>query len=107
MGVDSLAESGNGRTFWRGVFRFLNAPVWLPWNRIAGRVVPEPEFMSTFRFLFSLPAFLIYYAALGWLLAYLTNASWAMAGVVLLFLHNLAYVKLQRMKKAFGEKALP
>lgn len=78
---------------WDFVFRLLNAPVWLPWRWIAINKVPEPEFMSTFRFLFFLLAFPLYYFLLWGIVALSWSPLWATGLVLALFLHNLAYVK--------------
>jgi 1-acyl-sn-glycerol-3-phosphate acyltransferase len=78
---------------WDFVFRLLNAPVWLPWRWIAATKVPEPEFMSTFRFLFFLLTFPLYYFLLWLIITLLWSPLWAAAAVLALFLHNLAYVK--------------
>ena len=80
---------------WDFIFRLLNAPVWLPWNRIAANKVPEPEFTSTFRFLFFLLAFPLYYLLLWLVLIFLWSPLWAAVAVLALFLLNLAYVKLR------------
>lgn len=86
-------SKGVASSFWDGVFRLLNAPVWLPWRWIAATKVPEPEFMSTFRFLFFLLAFPLYYFLLWLTITLLWSPLWAAAVVGALFLHNLAYVK--------------
>ena len=80
---------------WDFVFRLLNAPVWLPWRRIAANKVPEPEFMSTFRFLFFLLAFPLYYLLLWLVLTLLWSPLGATVAVLGLLLHNLAYVKFR------------
>lgn len=80
---------------WDFVFRLLNAPVWLPWRWIAANKVPEPEFMSTFRFLFFLLAFPLYYLLLWLSLAFLWSPLGGLVVVLALFLHNLAYVKFR------------
>ena len=91
-----VPKQGNGPAsrLWDLVFRILNAPVLIPWRWIAANKVPEPEFTSTFRFLFCLLAFPLYYALL-WLLvaAFLDSPVGATALVLAIFLHNLAYVK--------------
>lgn len=80
---------------WDLAFRMVNAPVWLPWRWIAKNKVPEPEFTSTFRFLYCLVAFPLYYVSLGILLSLLLSISKALIVLLLLFLHNLLYVKLR------------
>jgi hypothetical protein len=83
------------RNFWDLAFRLLNAPVWLPWRWISINKVPEPEFTSTFRFLYCLLAFPVYYLILGILLSLFIPVSGALGILMLLFLHNLAYVKFR------------
>jgi 1-acyl-sn-glycerol-3-phosphate acyltransferase len=80
---------------WDFLFRGINAPVWLPWRWIFAKKVPEPEFTSTFRFLYCLLAFPIYYLILGLFLAVFIPWSEAIGIVLLVFLHNLAYVKFR------------
>jgi len=78
---------------WDVVFRLLNAPVWFPWRWIAANKVPEPEFMSTFRFLFFLLAFPLYYLLIWLAIALTWSPLYALGVVLALFMHNLAYVK--------------
>ena len=80
---------------WDFLLRGINAPVWLPWRWILAKKVPEPEFTSTFRFVYCLMAFPIYYLLLGLILLVFLPLSGALGGVLLLFLHNLAYVKFR------------
>jgi 1-acyl-sn-glycerol-3-phosphate acyltransferase len=80
---------------WDGFFRLLNAPVWVPWVWIREKRVPEPEFTSTFRFLFFLLAFPLYYLLLGLVLAFVLSVGWGVGAVAGLLLHNLVYVKLR------------
>lgn len=84
---------------WDALFRLLNAPVLLPWRWIEDNLVSEPEFTSTFRFPYSLLAFPLYYLVLGWALAFLMPPEWALSVVVILWLHNLAYVKWRGRKR--------
>jgi 1-acyl-sn-glycerol-3-phosphate acyltransferase len=94
--VPSLRKrAGMACRSWEMVFRLLNAPVWLPWCRIVAKMVPEPEFMSTFRFLFFLLAFPLYYLLLWLVLILLWAPAGATVTVLGLFLHNLAYVKFR------------
>lgn len=74
-------------------FRILNAPVLLPWKWIASNKVWEPEFLSTFRFGYAFLAFPLYFAIIGIGLSFLAGPGYALAGVFLLFLLNLLYVK--------------
>jgi 1-acyl-sn-glycerol-3-phosphate acyltransferase len=80
---------------WDALFRVLNGPVWLPWRWISKNRVPEPEFTSTFRFLYCLIAFPLFYLLCGALFSLFMPWELAVGLVLLLFLHNLAYVKLR------------
>ena len=87
--------SPNKRTSLRAsVFTILNFPLLWPWRTFVSKKVPEPEFRSTYRFLYAFMAFPLYYLLLlltmGTLLGYLT----ALGIVMGLFLFNLVYVKL-------------
>jgi hypothetical protein len=55
--------------------------------------VPEPEFMSTYRFLFALMAYPIYYLLIVLLLGSLLGYIVALAIATGVFLFNLIYVK--------------
>ena len=80
---------------WDFLFRVLNLPAWLPWRWIAANKVWEPEFLSTFRFLYALlafPAYLGLLAAIFALTGVPPEAYWALPG---LFLFNLLYVKFR------------
>ena len=88
-------RSNPGLRSWDVVFRILNFPVLWPWGWIARNKIWEPEFISTFRFCFSLLAFPLYL-----LILFLGIGAWfgwmeggCIAGGV--FLHNLAYVKFR------------
>ncbi|MDC6355276.1 MULTISPECIES: lysophospholipid acyltransferase family protein [unclassified Robiginitalea] len=80
---------------WDFLFRALNLPAWLLWRWIAANKVWEPEFMSTFRYLFALLAFPLYLGLLAATFA-LTGAPpqayWCLPG---LFLFNVLYVKFR------------
>ncbi|MGB5403007.1 1-acyl-sn-glycerol-3-phosphate acyltransferase [Robiginitalea sp.] len=80
---------------WDVLFRVINAPAWLPWRYIVSKKVPEPEFASTFRFLYCLLAFPVFYLLLTGLLLFFLPPGAVLSIVVLLFLHNLAYVKFR------------
>ncbi len=80
---------------WDWEFRLINAPVWLPWRWISKNRVPEPEFMSTFRFLYCLIVFPLYFLLAGVLLSLFTSVLTAITALSLLFLHNFIYVKLR------------
>ncbi len=89
----SPRRNGVASRWWDGAFRILNAPVCQVWRWVAANKVPEPEFMSTFRFLFFLLAFPLYYLLLGMVLALVWSPAGAGWAVAALFLQNLAYVK--------------
>jgi hypothetical protein len=78
---------------WDLVFRGLNAPFWLPWALWIKPKVWEPEFMGTFRFLYALLAYPVWLFLLFAVLATLGGPGTALPAVILLVLHNLAYVK--------------
>lgn len=87
----------NGWIFhlWDLVFRLLNLPVRLPWKWIARNKVWEPEFLSTFRFCFSLLAFPVYFLLLGLLAHWALGAPWGIGIPLALFAHNFFYVKFR------------
>jgi len=80
---------------WDVFFRAVNAPVWLPWHFIVRKKVPEPEFASTYRFLYSLLAFPVFYLFLAGLLLFFLPPFAVLSIPGLIFLHNLAYVKFR------------
>lgn len=81
--------------FWDIIFNILNFPVLLIWRGIIKRKVPEIEFMSTYRFLFSVIFFPVFYALLLILVSHLHNFATAGMLAMGLFLFNLMYVKLR------------
>jgi 1-acyl-sn-glycerol-3-phosphate acyltransferase len=85
--------AGPALRLWDLVFKLLNAPVLTPWRWIAANKVPEPEFASTFRFLYCLLAFPLYYGMLWLTGAFLGSPIGGAVLVLALFLHNLVYVK--------------
>ncbi len=94
-GVPSPGPPGIPGRAWDAVFRILNAPVWLPWKWISKNKVPEPEFTSTYRFLYCLVAFPVFYLLCGVLFSLFLPWGLALGLCLALFLHNLAYVKLR------------
>lgn len=83
------------KSSWDVVFIILNLPVILLWRIGVRRLVPEIEFMSTFRFLYAVLAYPVFY-----LIAYailVPNLSWHVVLACLggHFLHNFLYVKLR------------
>lgn len=80
---------------WDYITEILNLPIVLLWRMVVKPKVPEPEFTATYRFVFALLAFPLFYLLL-------VVALWLMAGfpAALLvtvghFLLNLLYVKVR------------
>jgi hypothetical protein len=65
----------------------------LTWKWFAASKVWEPEFLSTFRFGYAFLIYPLYFTLLVIALSFLTGVGYALAGVLLLFLFNLLYVK--------------
>lgn len=90
-------ESHSGESFraraWDLIFRLLNAPMWLPWDQIVKKKVWEAEFMTTFRYLYSLIAYPIWLLLVFSLFLVFQGPWYAGMSVLVLFFHNLAYVK--------------
>lgn len=80
---------------WDGFFQLANLPVILPWRCWMAPRVPEPEFISTYRFAFALLAFPLYLLLLGAALAWLAGSAPALLAPLALFFHNLLYVKVR------------
>lgn len=80
---------------WDGIFQLANLPVLLIWRGVIKQKIREIEFVSTYRFLFSLFFYPLYYALLLLLLSVLFSFGIAVAVTVLLFAFNLIYVKLR------------
>ena len=83
------------RVLWDIEFRLVNPIVWLPWRWISKNKVPEPEFMSTFRFLYCFLVFPVYFLLLGVSLSFIFSVDYAAWVLLLLFLHNFIYVKFR------------
>ena len=77
-----------------GIFFLVNLPVLLPWRGLIKKRIEEIEFLSTYRFAYALGVYPLYYAALFALFSNLGTAMGILAPVMV-FLHNLAYVKLR------------
>lgn len=92
--LNGISQGGKGISLLKaGFFNILNFPLLLIWRAIVKKTVPEPEFMSTYRFLYALMAFPIYYifiVLIFWNIMGLAAAFGIVAG---LFLFNLMYVK--------------
>ncbi len=88
-------RSGIAYELWDGIFSLLNLPVRLPWGWIARNKVWEPEFLSTFRYCYSLLAFPVYFGLLTGLLSWWLGGPYAIGITLALFTHNLLYVKFR------------
>lgn len=77
----------------RVIFYLLNFPILIPWLWVKKRLVPEPEFTSTFRFAFALLIYPMVYLFSFFLLASVLGYA---QSLVLVFMHfgiNQLYVK--------------
>ena len=88
-------RSGMVYKIWDGLFNVLNLPVRLPWGWIARNKVWEPEFLSTFRYCYSLLAFPVYFGLLTGLLYWWMGGPFAIGSTLALFAHNFLYVKFR------------
>lgn len=79
----------------RGIFNVFNLPIVLLWRKIIKPKVPEAEFIGTFRFVFSLLAFPLYYGLLYVSVGFLWNWYSSLALVLGIFIYNYLYVKLR------------
>ncbi len=75
------------------LFSILNFPLLWPWRAYVSKKVPEPEFKSSYRFLYAFMVFPLYYLLLLLILWALQGYLAALGGVMGLFLFNLYYVK--------------
>ena len=95
MGEIKTMQTPFWKKLWDFVFVLLNVPMIAIWRLGPKRLVPEIEFRTTFRFLYAVLAFPIFYLILFLLL----NASlgWQPALFTILIhgLHNFLYVKLR------------
>lgn len=82
-------------TLWDLVFLILNLPVILIWRLGPKRLVPEIEFRTTFRFLYAVLAYPVFYLLLFLILG--ASLTWLHAFLIVLAhaLHNLFYVKFR------------
>ena len=93
--VKEAKSSAVLKALWDVPFYILNAPVILAWRIITKPKVPEEEFMSTYRFLFSLMIFPIFYAVLLFIIGSRIGWPAAIASVLALFTFNVMYVKFR------------
>ena len=77
----------------KGVFYLLNFPLSLIWFWIKNRIVPEPEFTSTFRFGFALLGFPIFYLLSLVLMGPVIGYAQTLTLVALHFGLNQLYIK--------------
>ena len=87
------AKRGFLRRFTDLIFLSVNLPVLLPWKYFLKGRIKEIEFISTYRFAYSIVVFPVYYAGLFAVFSTMGMAT-AVAVPLLVFLHNLVYVKL-------------
>lgn len=80
---------------WEGIFWLLNVPVLLIWRLVIRKKVPEAEFLSTYRFLFSLLIYPLFFIALFVLAAVSLGYGSATILILGLFVFNLLYVKFR------------
>lgn len=80
--------------FFKTLFIVLNSPLVVPWRLFLKPKVQELEFMGTFRFLYSLVLFPLFYLTIFFLLAHYLGYGWSIGIVLLHMVLNLAYVKL-------------
>jgi hypothetical protein len=78
----------------KSVFFLLNFPMVLIWKKGIKPKVLEPEFVGTFRFAFVLLAYPIYYLMLFAIMASVMSAMIASITILMLFLFNWMYVRL-------------
>lgn len=78
---------------WDSAFILFNFPVIIIWRVFVLPKVEEIEFKSTYRFLYGLLVYPIYFALLFVLLAQIFNAVISVTGILFLFIFNLIYVK--------------
>lgn len=80
---------------WDLLFVVLNVPLIAVWRLGPKRLVPEIEFRTTFRFLYAVVAYPIFYAGLFLILIIFLPWYMALIGVLIHGLHNLLYVKFR------------
>ena len=90
------AESENWTyLIWDVAFKLLNLPLLLIWRLLVKKRIPEVEFISTHRFLFSFVFYPVYYVLLLFAVAVKYSTAVAVFLVAGIFAFNLLYVKLR------------
>ena len=90
--------------FVRLIFVILNYPLLYLWKKCIRPKVKEPEFTATFRFLFALVAYPIYYSILFFIITWGFAIFAALLTISTIFLYNLLYVKLYRPTTYYRQK---
>lgn len=88
--------SGNKGLFysiWDVITGFLNFPVRILWRQAVGPKIGEIEFLSTFRFAYSVVAYPIYFLVIAGFCTQFMSAPMVIPIMVFLFLNNLLYIK--------------
>jgi len=83
------------KKLWDLVFLLFNLPVILIWRLGPKRMVPEIEFKTTFRFLYAVLAYPVFYLLLFLILNLSLEWTYSVLIVLAHALHNLSYVKLR------------
>ena len=84
----------NSLNLLRGLFNLLNLPVIILWKKLIKPKVPEAEFIGTFRFVFGLLIYPLYYGLLLFFIGSFWDWYSALALVGIIFMYNYIYVKL-------------
>ncbi|MCX2720508.1 lysophospholipid acyltransferase family protein [Lentiprolixibacter aurantiacus] len=80
----------------RLIFYLFNFPLVIPWFWIKNRLVPEPEFNSTFRFAYALMIYPLVYLICFFLISSLWGYAQALTLIALHFGVNQVYIKVVR-----------
>jgi len=78
------------------VFTILNFPILVLWRSMVKLKVPEPEFMGTFRFGYSIISFPLYFLLLFFVATSLVSINFGVVLAVIIFCYNLFWVKFFR-----------
>ncbi len=82
-----------GVNVFNSIFFLLNLPLILLWRLVIKPMVPEAEFMGTFRFAVMFGGFLVYFSLLFIVLLSTSNLWWAAGISCLIWIFNVCYVK--------------